>query len=158
MSTPQTRSHEFINALVTLWSANTVLTGLKCKVYDGPYVTDLSSRYRLFVGGTGMDSDEEMVAGELVSPHAANVARDETLHITCAAWFVDGQKDMARARGNALAVVNEAVGYLRSDPGLSLPNTYYGGMDSYNLRYAQTELGAAAVYTFVLRFTARIYS
>lgn len=156
--TAQSRSDELILALYNAWRLDAAIVALNTRVYDGPFVTDLAARYRLFVGATGLDEDEDAaVAGELISPHAANVARDETVRITCAAWFGDGNTKMPTARSNARSLMDAAVTYLRLDPGLGLANVQYGGMDSWSLRQVQSGEGATAVYIFVVRFVARIY-
>lgn len=156
--TAQTRVDEVISQLVTVWTAAPAITALKAKVYDGPFVTDLRGRYRLFVGSTGVLDDEDVVEFTQMSPHAANVARDETMFITCAAWYAAGSTDMAAARANSRQLLDAAIAYLRTDLGITLANMQYGGMDSGSLRYVQSKTGAAAVWTFVLRFVARIYS
>lgn len=157
--TAQTRTDEVILALVAAWSADAQLVALSCRVYDGPFDIDIAGRYRLFVGSTGLDEDDLTAAeSEFVSPHAANVARDEAMRITCAAWYGDGSTDMARIRSRARTIVDEAIAHLRTDPGIALSNVFYGGMDALTLRQIQTNLGATAVYTFVVRFVARTYS
>lgn len=155
-----TRAAEVVDALVASWSADPLITTLPhVKVNDGPYLLDDSAEYRLFVGGTGLDEDEDpAVTVNQLSPHANDTARDEEITVTCAAWFTSGDVDMKAARTNATDLLNRAAAMPRTTQNLGLTNVFYVGIDTGALRQVQAADGAAAVYTFTVVVRCRIYS
>ncbi len=156
-----TRIGEIIDALVDSWSADPLITSLgdSCTVNDGPYLVDNSANYRLFVGATGLDDDSDPAATvEQFSPHAADVARDETIAVTCAAWYVAGDVDMRAARANVIDLLNRAVAMPRTTQNLGLANVFYVGFDSHALRQVNSKDGSGAIIPFTVIVKCRIYS
>lgn len=156
-----TRVPEILDALYNSWSVDPLITELgdSCTVYDGPFNTDLSSAYRLFVGGVGTDDDEDPSVTETqTSPHATDISRDFEVSVRCAAWYVAGDQDARAARNNATDLLNRAVAMPRATQNLGLLNIFYVGFDDLQLRQVAANTGAAAIWTFTVVVRGRIYS
>lgn len=148
-----------INALVDSWRGNAAIAALNCEVHDGPYVTDNTHPYRLFVGDRGMGEEgDTQVQAIQHSPHANDVARDEQITIPCSAWYADGEVDMREARKRARELLDLAVTMPRGTQDLGAPNVFYVGFDNIALDQDQTVDGAAAVFAFDVVIRCRIYS
>lgn len=161
----QTLIPQVLDGLVAACRADTTLTGLKCQVFDGPYLVDLTSDTLLVVGGTGLDDDEDTSARSDQSwAHANTIERDETITVQCAAWAGSGDTDMRPRRDRAAAVVARVSDIVRSESDnptdgavLGVPGVLWAELASVDsLRQVQTELGATAVFTFTVSFRCRI--
>lgn len=103
-------------------------------------------------GAASVDSDQASTTAGTTRP------REETGHINCVAFSLDGGGDQKAARDAAYATFGAVETLLRNDPriGLTAPALLVAEIGGHRLEQDQFTQGAGAWIPFTVKFQARI--
>lgn len=139
---------DLLDALVTAWTADATLLayGQRLRISDGPPLTDRAAEIEIWVGATGLESDEEVVVfNQTRADFAGN--RDETLTVANAVWVANGSHDIAAARRLAVVVYAAAAATIRTST-LAVAGVMALDVSDGRLRQGQFDTGVGAVLSF----------
>jgi len=139
---------DLLDALVAIWTADPTLAGYgtRLRVFDGPPITDRAAEIELWVGATGLESDEEVIVFNQ-SRADFDGDRDETLTVSNAVWVANGTHDIAAARRLAVAVYAAAASTVRIST-LGVSGVMALDVTDGRLRQGQFDTGVGCVLTF----------
>lgn len=153
--TNQTAAADLLDALVAAWTADatlaTYIAANRLRVFDGPPLTDRSHEIELWVGATGLESEETVITGQQnwAVMNQAN-DRDEQLDVVNSIWVAEGNNDLATARRTAITVFNAAAAAIRGSS-LNVAGVYPAiEVTSWELHQGQFNTGVGAVLQFTV--------
>lgn len=135
--------------------------GERLKVYDGPPTIDRSSEIEVWIGATGLDSDDEGARHrETWATMGAGSAsqRDVEVDVPGCVWVIGGEVDMRTRRRTAAAVLGVLDTILTPPDPLSLGQLLCGGVElsAGSCRQIQSTDGASVAWSFTIHTSARI--
>jgi hypothetical protein len=156
----QTLVADVLDGLFGTWRADATLAtyGDRLLISDGPPVIDRSAEIELWVGATGLESEETVVTGtqDWVTLGDAADDRDESMDVTNAIWVAAGSTDIKTARRLAITVFSAAAAAVRgSNLGINALDPTVQVV-SWELHQGQFSSGVGAVLTFVVRATGQL--
>jgi hypothetical protein len=152
----QTLIADVLDALYATWTADATLVayGTRLRIFDGPPVTDRAAEIEVWVGASGVEPDEDVIA---ITQQRADFDgdRDETLTIVNAVWVANGTHDIAAARRLAITVFAACAAAVRNST-LSIGGAFALDVSDGRLRQGQFESGVGCVLTFTVTVTGAL--
>jgi hypothetical protein len=145
----------FTNAVITAFRGASSLSGIR--IFDGIEIDQSYPGNAIVVGTDGSMEGDDVIAGSARQEYKqlGAVSKFEDGAITCTLWAANGGTNLTTLRSTAFGLLGDVETIIRSDVSFG-GVVIYSGLDSYQMSYRQTTLGAAVVLNFTITYRAKI--
>jgi hypothetical protein len=145
----------FTNAVITAFRNASSLSGIR--IFDGIEIDQSYPGNAIVVGTDGSMEGDDVLAGSARQEYKqlGAISKFEDGAITCTLWAANGGTNLTTLRATAFSILGSVETIIRSDVSFGSV-VMYSGIDSYQMGYRQTTVGAAVVINFTITYRAKI--
>jgi len=142
-----------ITKIIAALGSASSLTGVR--IFDGAEVDESFPGDAIAIGHDGSLGDSEMQIATITNtPLSFTDLHEELGRINCSLWSWDGGSSITARRVRAFALLSAVDTVIRADPTFT-GTALYTILETDNVNYRQTTMGAAVVINFVIQYQAQ---